>query len=139
MKATNKLRIENISNSLHRGNTSSCGCLAESLLASELKTYFKKHYRAIPEYRILKNKETNRWLPYDIYIPDNIFIEVHGGQHYKFHKHFHKTKEEFEHNKKTDKMKRSYAKKNGLYIEVDLRKIKSTEEAIIYIENILGK
>lgn len=46
-------------------------------------------------------------------------------------------REEFEYQKKKDRMKRKFARKHGVYIEVDLRKIKTVEEAIQHIENYL--
>lgn len=128
--------------------------LNESVRANELKRYFKENYSGKDEHRVLKNPETNRWLPYDIYIPhgenpdiNGFYIEVHGEQHYKICT-WHKSlatknnttpKEEFEYQKYKDKLKRKFAKKNGTYIEIDLRKIKTTEQAIELIEKIIGK
>lgn len=107
----------------------------ESKIANKLKLYFKNTCGAIIEYRILKNPDTNRWLPFDIYIPDrNIFIEVHGEQHYKFNLHFYKNIEEFKYRKKLDRVKRKFARKKGTYIEVDLRKIKTVKDAVDYID-----
>lgn len=125
-------------NNLKNGGTKSCGCLNESWIASELKKYCIKNHNAKSEYKILRNPETGYWLSYDIFIPvKSIYIEVHGGQHYKFIEYFHKTKDVFEYNKKLDKLKKNYAKKNGIYIEVDIRKIKTPEEAIGYINKFL--
>jgi len=45
--------------------------------------------------------------------------------------------DEFEYQKHLDKIKRKFAKKHGTYIEIDLRKIKTTEQAIEYVESIL--
>lgn len=125
----------------------SCGCLKESYIASELKKYCVKNYNADKsENREFINPSTKHSLPFDIYIPDRkIFIEIHGIQHYilcQFHK-LASTKngttpeEEFEYQKKKDRMKRKYARKNGIYIEVDLRKIKTIEEAIIFIQKFI--
>lgn len=126
------------SQGLKCGDISSCGCLSESSIAYDLKKYFLEHYNSISEYSILKNKRTGKYLPYDIYIPErNIFIEINGIQHYKFVKYFHRTKENFNYSKEKDKMKRKFAKKNGTYIEIDLRKIKTLNEAILYIESFL--
>jgi hypothetical protein len=122
---------------LNQLTTISCGCQRESVIASGVKKYLVKEYRAIPEYRLLKNEDTGHWLKCDVYIPDNIFIEIHGGQHYKFIEFFHETMENFKYRKKLDNLKKKFARKNGIYIEVDLRKIKTIEEAIEYIENIL--
>jgi len=132
------------SNSLKSGKVKSCGCLNESWVAKELKSYFEKNYNSTPEYKILKNPKTSQWLSYDIYIPygnnpeiNGIYIEIHGGQHYIFVPFWHKTEEKFKYNKNLDNLKKKFAKKNGTYIEIDLRKIKTTEDAIKYIENIL--
>lgn len=124
----------------------------ESPLATGLKEYFIKYYNAEKEYKILKNSETNSYLPYDIYIPfgnnselNGYYIEVHGGQHYKItgwvYKHAKRknisAKEEFKYQKNLDKIKKNFANKNGKYIEIDIRKIKTIEEAIKYIEYFL--
>lgn len=126
----------------------------ESKIANELKIYLIDNYNAKDEHRVFKNPETGNWLPYDIYIPygknielNGFYIEVHWNQHYElssFHKtqakRSHKTpEEEFEYQKHLDRLKRRFARKNGIYIEIDLRKIKTTEKAIEYIEEILRK
>lgn len=124
---------------------------SESKIATQLKEYFKKYYNAKDEYKIFKNPKTNRWLPYDIYIPsmenketNGVYIEVHGEQHYKlgeWHKRLAKEngrtpEEEFEYQRYKDKLKKNFAKKNGVYVEIDLRKIKKVEDAIKYVEKI---
>lgn len=124
----------------------------ESTVANSLKKYFEENYNAIPEYKVFKNYDTGYWLPFDIYIPhgenpdlNGFYIEVHWEQHYKvcsWHKFLAKRnktspEEEFEYQKYKDRLKRNFAKKNGNYIEIDLRKIKTPEEAIEYIENII--
>ncbi len=109
----------------------------ESKLATELKEYILKNYKSQVEYNKVRNPKTNKYLPYDIYIYNNIYIEIHGLQHYKYVKYFHKNKEEFEYRKSLDKIKRAYAEDNGTYIEIDLRKIKTIEEAIKYVEEYL--
>jgi hypothetical protein len=123
-------------NNLKNGHTKSCGCLCgESLIAFELKEYSIKHYKGIPEYKAFKNKLTNRWLRYDIYFPEhNIFIEVNGGQHYRPYS-WKSSKKHFLQRKFLDNLKRNYARKRGTYIEIDLRTIKNTKQAISYIEN----
>jgi len=112
---------------------SSCGCLKESKIAIGLKEYFSKYYNAISEYKIIKNPDNGYWLPYDLYIPDNIFVEVHGLHHYQRSEFFQKNGE-FEHRQYLDKVKRKFARQSGKYIEIDLRKIKTIEDAINYIE-----
>lgn len=111
----------------------------ESSIATELKKYCIKNYKATKkENREFINPETNRSLPFDIYIPKwKIFIEVNGLQHYKFVKYWHINKNGFEYQKKKDIMKRVFARKNGTYIEVDLRKIKTIFDAIVYVDKIL--
>ncbi len=112
--------------------------LSESKISNKLKEYILENYKSETEYKIFKNPKTNRYLPYDIYIYDDIFIEIHGLQHYLFVKYWHKNQEGFEYSQYKDKIKKEYARENGSYIEVDLRKIKSIEEAIEYVENILS-
>lgn len=121
--------------SLNSGQCKSCGCLSESWIASELKKYFIENYNAIAEYKILKNLKSKHYLPYDIYIPSHsIFVEIHGAQHYDFVEYWHKDSEGFEYSKQKDDMKKTFAKKNGIYVEIDLRKIKTLEKAIKKIE-----
>lgn len=119
----------------------------ESYLAHELKKYFVKNYNAETEKsKGCKNLETGHFLFYDIFIPKSkAFIEVNGEQHYKI-SNWHKRQserngtspqEEFEHQKKLDKIKKKYARQNGIYIEIDLRKIKEIKDAIEYAEGFL--
>ena len=109
----------------------------ESKLATELKSYILNKYKSEEEYRIIRNPDSDNWLWYDIYIfggkdptINGVYIEIHGEQHYRFIPFWHKTKEKFEYNKKLDKLKKNFSKKNGTYIEIDLRKIKTIEQAI---------
>jgi len=112
----------------------------ESKVATLLKKYFIDNFHAIEEYKVVKNPKTGWYLPYDIFIPySNIFIEVHGEQHYKYTKSFHKNKEAFSNQKYRDKVKKKYAEENGTYIEIDLRKIKGIEEALTYITIEIGE
>ncbi len=131
---------------LKKGSVKSCGCLSESFLASELKKYFTKKYSAEKEKKLFKNPDTNQWLRCDIYIPhgknpdlNGFYIEVHGSQHYVNNGFFFKTKEDFEKRKHLDKIKKKFAKKNGVYIEIDLRKINTLEDAIEYVEKDMEK
>lgn len=134
---------------LHTQNAQkSCGCLLESFIVGKLKKYFSDNYNAKIEYRILRNPKTKQWLPYDIYIPkgknkdiNGIYIEVNGKQHYELnllHKKMAKRnnttpEQELKHLQRRDTLKKNFAQKSGSYIEVDLRKIKSVEQAIEYI------
>jgi hypothetical protein len=112
---------------------------SQSKIASDLKKYCVETYSAIPEYLEVINPDTNRYLPYDIYIPSgNLFIEVNGIQHYECVPHFFKTQEDFEYRQHLDQIKKEYAEKNGTYIEIDLRAIKTTEQAIAYVESQMG-
>lgn len=126
----------------------------ESKIAMELKDYILNKYPSKEEYPIFINPETGRPLPFDIYIfggkdptINGIYIEVHWYHHYeitKWHKqqsrkNKNSPEEEFEYQKHKDKIKKNFAKKNGTYIEIDLRKIKTLECAINHVENILSK
>jgi hypothetical protein len=124
---------------LSTGHTSSCGCLVESVIAHELKKYCVEKYNAITEYPLsMKMKNSKSHPRYDIYIPNGkIFIEVNGLQHYKFSEYFHQTIQDFRNNKMLDRIKRKYAKKNGTFIEIDLRKIRTTKKAISYFESFI--
>jgi len=127
-----------LSRSLIAGSTISCGCLSESLIASEIKKYCVEKFGAKKEYRIFKNPITNKFLPYDIFIPDgNVFIEIQGQQHFIFVKRWHKTKEGFDYQKKKDLLKKRFAMKNGKFIIVDLRKLFTVEDSIAFIESNL--
>lgn len=143
-----------MASNLQSGHVKSCGCLRESHVAFELKKYFIKKYNAKKEKKLFKNTETKKWLRCDIYIPhgknpdiNGFYIEVHGEQHYRLH-NWHKQQskrnkttpeEEFKNQKNRDKLKKNFAKKNGTYIEIDLRKIKEAEVAIEYVEKIMRK
>ena len=123
--------------SLKSGATSSCGCMTESRMAFEIKNFYYSNFNAILEYDIFKNPKTNHPLYYDVFIPEkNVFIEIHGGQHYKFVKWFHGNVENFKYSKYKDKIKKKYAEENGIYIEIDLRKIKNLGDAINKINKI---
>ena len=120
----------------------------DSKVAKEVKEWSINSFENVDiEHKMFINPETNRWLKCDVYIGkkesySGIYIEIHGRQHYTlsyFHKltarkHDTTPEEVFEHQKKLDKTKKKFAIKNGTYIEVDLRKIKTTKEAIKYIE-----
>lgn len=60
----------------------------------------------ITEYKIPRNNYR-----YDFYLPKyNLFIEFHGIQHYKFVEFFHRSKEEFNHQKLIDDFKKDLVK-----------------------------
>lgn len=133
--------IEVNGTAITRSSVKSCGCLTESIISTQLKQYCIYKYSSKSEYKILKNPETGRFLPYDIYIPKyNIFIEVNGQQHYKKTDFWNgRDGNNYEKQKIRDNIKRKYAKKNGIYIEIDLRKIKTISQAILEIEGIIEK
>ncbi len=115
----------------------------ESKIATELKAWCKRRFKYVdPEHEMLRSPKDGI-LRCDIYLGkkesiNGIYIEIQGHQHYIFTLKWYKTLEQFEYRKKLDKIKKKFAKQNGTYIEIDLRKIKTTEEAIEYIENILS-
>lgn len=134
------------SSSLVEGKTISCGCLSESFVANKVKQYFVKEYNALCEYRVLRNPDTNNFLPYDLYIETlGMFVEIQGEQHFTENS-FTKMganrrnispKEMLQYSKRIDSIKKKYAKSNGIYVAVDLRKIKTPEDAIAYIESFI--
>lgn len=120
------------------GRAVSCGCLHESLVASEIKKYCIDKYGGIPEYSDLRNKETGMPLRYDVYIPiKNIFIEVNPIHHYKYVKHFHRSLVGYKKMKGRDRLKKKHALENGFFIEIDTRKHKTTKKSIEYLEACL--
>ena len=126
------------SSSLVQGSCVSCGCLRESYIAFELKKYYIEFYGAIKEYKILRNPKTNFFLPYDLYISSkNIYIEFQGEQHFVKHYLYHPTDEDFKYQKYKDGVKRRFAKRNGIFIALDLRKFDTVEKAKKYISGFL--
>lgn len=115
----------------------------ESVIATGLKMWCEVNLANYnKEYRIIKNPKTGNWLWYDIYIGKRgsihgCYIEIHGWQHYKLNPKYHKTQQDFKDSKYRDNIKRDFANENGHYIEVDLRKIKTVEEAVEYVKSIL--
>ena len=110
----------------------------DSRIATGLKEYCKKKYPdTVTEYRAVKNTETGRYLPYDIYIPsEKIFCEIMGQQHYKRIPYFQRNEDDFAKQFEHDNIKEDYADKNGRYIEIDLRRIKTVDEAIEHFESL---
>jgi hypothetical protein len=122
------------------GSSHSCGCSVESYVATELKYYLWKKYNSISEYQKIFNPITGFPLYYDVFIPQyKIFIEVHGGQHYSYMQYFHKTKKGYEDSVYRDLIKKEYAEKNGIYLEIDLRKVKEISGAIDLVENLIRR
>lgn len=114
--------------------------LVESRLATQLKEYCKNKYPdTITEYKIIKNPETNRWLPYDIYIPSKqIYCEIMGVQHYNCKNTWFKTEEDFWKQWYRDDLKETYAAQHGRYVEIDMRSVHTLEDAIDILENGRG-
>ena len=111
--------------------------LIESRLATQLKQYCKDKYPdTITEYKILKNPETGRWLPYDIYIPSkNIYCEIMGLQHYNSKNSWFKNEKDFWNQWYRDDLKEEYAAQHGRYVEIDMRVIQTLDQAIDILEN----
>ena len=106
----------------------------ESRLARQLKDYFIVNYGALEEYKIPNMKNNYK---YDIFIPSyNIYVEVNGQQHYRYSTLWHKTKKVFEDYKYRDKIKKQHAKRNGTFVDIDIRKY-DFENAISYIESFM--
>lgn len=69
-----------------------------------------------------RNDKTNRELLFDFIIYHKgikIYIEIQGRQHYAYNSFFYKNKSEFEERLYKDKLKKKFAKENGIYIELD--------------------
>jgi hypothetical protein len=112
----------------------------ESNIAYSLKKYLKNKYNSKSEYKKLRNPRTGWFLPYDIYIPKwKIFIEVQGQQHFEYRKSWHKTIENFKYSQYKDKIKKRFAKNNGIFLEIDIRKVKTIKEAKYMVEKIIDK
>jgi hypothetical protein len=127
---------------LKMGNTTSCGCSKQSSIASDIKNYCIRNYNGEQEHKVIRNPKTGFWLKCDVYIEktpgdiDGTYIEVHGPQHYRAG-FFTKTSDEFKDSRYRDQLKKNYAKKHGTYIEIDLRKITTSQDAIDYLEKCL--
>lgn len=123
-----------------------CSPSNESQISSELKSYYEKNFNADIEHKMLINPETKRWLRCDIYIPcgklpelNGIYIEIHGSQHYINNGFFFLSDEDFNKRKYLDKIKKDFALKNGHYLEINLRKVRNTKNAIEKINLFLHK
>ena len=96
----------------------------ESHLATFTKEAAKRIFKDVEfEYRILKNNETNYYLPFDIYIPSvNALVEIQGHQHYRYNTLYHKDESDFLYRQKLDEYKKEWAiSKNYRFIEIDIR------------------
>jgi hypothetical protein len=126
-----------VSNRVHGRGCPACASIdSESKIVLLLKTYAVERYNAIEEYDIFHNPLTNRKLPFDIYIPScNLYVEVHGLQHYKFIPYFHKVLDKFEDSKYRDRIKKEFAETMGYFLEIDLRKVPKISDAISLLED----
>ena len=76
----------------------------------------------------------NKQLYVDFFIPSqNLMIEVHGDQHYKFNSHFYENKIDFLRAKARDQTKRDYAETNGFSL-VELPYNESDEQWSVRIK-----
>lgn len=113
----------------------SCGCISESNMATNIKKYFYEKYGAKLEYPAFKNPKTGKWLEYDIYIERlNIYIELHGNQHYTKNLSWKDDAKLKKDRIQRDKLKRMFAMKNGFFIETKLSAYLDYSDAILYIE-----
>ena len=78
------------------------------------------------------------FLPYDIFISIyNLFIEVNGEQHYKFVPYFHRNTDVFKYKQGIDNLKIGFAQEHGYFLEIDLRVVKTLEQAVEILENFI--
>jgi hypothetical protein len=100
----------------------------ESLTPSKLhlsaRELLMKHFPNSPIYEEVTLLGTG--LIADFFIPNlKIIVEVHGEQHYKFVKRFHKNEDGFKKSQKRDKMKKEWCNINDfLFIELPFNKVK---------------
>ena len=68
----------------------------------------------------------------DFFIPQlSIIVEVHGKQHYKFTKFFHKTEADFKESIRRDQTKKDWCELNNItYIELPYNQIKQWKKLI---------
>lgn len=109
----------------------------QSKLATYLKKYFSENHGALEEYYDCPSPNGKGYLPYDIYIPSQkIYVEVQGQQHYEEIGFFHRKKGSFEKRLLYDKAKKEHAKRNGIYVEIDIREHDVTS-AVKLIESMM--
>jgi hypothetical protein len=110
----------------------------ESPIASQLKKYCVENYQAIPEYYECLNPNTGYFLPYDIFIPAyDLYIEVQGGQHYDISEIYGTDYDDLSKQQERDVIKKHHAEHYGTFVEIDLRQIKTIEEAISHVESFI--
>lgn len=136
--------FEGTPTNLLRRSTSGCkSCLdisPDSKLASELKQYCIAHFPGtIIEYCVVKNPVTERYLPFDIFIPnvngEDVYCEIMGAQHYEYKPFCHGDKDNYFRQLARDDYKQAYANAHGRYVEIDARRILSVDAALKLIVN----
>jgi hypothetical protein len=105
--------------------------MAESIFRLALNTF--TDYKFFSTY-IKHGPNSRDKYQLDAFSPDlKLNIEVHGVQHYKFHKFFHKDNADFLRNKKHDRKKVRFLAKNGIacYSVTDKEVVKAIREGTI--------
>lgn len=89
-----------------------------SSTANKVRSILDKLFPANPHRRIFPEhyvKYKGSRLFFDFFIKElGVFVEVQGGQHTKFVKHFHGTAENFHNQKIRDNLKIAYVQENDL-------------------------
>ena len=122
-----------------------CGKCSKNVSSLELKTeqWLKSNNIEFEKEKTFGTINGNRNpYRYDFYIPSkNMIIEVHGVQHYRFTKLWHKTMNRFKEMQERDVIKRDFAIKNGmLYLEIPYTKFSNKDEfKEILHSNLIGK
>lgn len=120
--------VDGTSPSSYKSGTRCSDCINENK-ESHLATFAKKYAREIfseahEEYKICRNPKTNKFLPFDLYIPEaSCLIEIHGEQHYELRERgFYSDIEKFAYRKELDRYKKEWGVSNGYcFIEIDIR------------------
>jgi len=118
---------------------SKCGCIKsrEELVINKYLT--KNNITFIPQQKFKGLKGKRHYLKYDFAIYDKetiiCLIEYQGEQHYRFLKHWHKTKEKFIRYQNYDQFKRDYAKQ----YRIPLIEIRYDQDTIPTLEAELKK
>lgn len=88
-----------------------------SQLSDRVHDFIKKllpNYTCIVEYEVKGGVNGLTSLRFDFCIPGlKLMIEVQGEQHFKFSKHFHKTRDHFRKAQARDGLKQEWCSKNG--------------------------
>ena len=69
-----------------------------------------------------KNDKTNCPLLFDFIIfhkGNKIYVEIQGEQHFRYNSFFYKNKKDFKERLYKDKFKKEFAKKNGIFVELN--------------------